>query len=403
MKGMNLRLKFGAIFYKKKRLFLSVLGIVIGVAAVVVMISVGEGAKEKVMREFETFSPDTLTVVAGKTRIRGGRAITVRRYTTLKMEDAEAVKKILGVVRVAPVYEGSVTVEYERETITCTLVGSTPEIFKIRRFSLLEGRIFTQREAYRNGKVAVIGYRVWKELFKDEDPIGKRIRIRKLPFVVVGLMKKMGTDASGRDLDSQVIIPISSATNRVFNVDYISAIFVQTAGEAFLNDVSTNIERILMERHEIRNPQDKDFSIVRAEEILKGKAQSAMIFSVFIVSIAAISLLVGAFGVMAVMILSVKERRKEIGLRKALGATKKDIVLQFLGESMAITMFGGFLGVVAGFLLSLLVCALAKYPFVNPAKPSAVAFAVTFFFGVVSGVYPALKASQIDPIATLRD
>ena len=403
MRGLKFRLSYGALFHKKRRLLLSVLGIVIGMASIVVMIAVGEGSKAKVMREFETFSPDTITVISGRVRIRGGRPITTERYKTLKLRDAKALEKVFGVVRVAPVFEGAVTVEYGRESMTATVVGSTPSIFSIRRYRLRRGRVFSSREAWHNGKVAVIGYKVWKELFNFSDPIGQRIRIRKLPFLVVGLMEKMGTDASGRDLDSQVIVPVTSAMNRLFNADYLTSIYVQTMGERYLDVVSRNIDRILHRLHGISKAKPKDYSILKAEEILKNKRRSAMIFSAFIVSIAFISILVGSFGVMAVMILSVKERRREIGIRKAFGATNRSIALQFLRESIFVSSVGGILGLASGVVISIVVSMFAGYPLKLPLVSSAAALLLTIFIGGLSGLYPALRAAKVNPIETLRD
>ncbi len=401
MNKYELKLRYGALFYKKKRFLLSVLGIVIGVAAFFVMVSIGEGAKKKLLKEFETFSPDTITVVAGKTRIRGGRPIQVETATTLKVADAKALERLFGVLRVAPVYENTAVVEYGSEATTAMVVGSTPAMFEIRRFKLKSGRIFTDYEAWHNAKVAVIGSKVSEELFGSVNPVGLTIRVRKLPFKVIGVMEQMGTDASGRDLDNQVIIPISSATNRVFNVDYISSIFVQTMGEGYLDAVARSIDDVMKKRHVIVGNKERDYSIIKAEEILKYKKRSTMIFSALIVSISVISLLVGSFGVMAVMMLSVKERQREIGIRKAFGATKRAIILQFLEESALITSVGGIMGMALGALVSAVVSAISRYPYVLPVKPALLSAVITLFFGVVSGVYPAKKAADVDPIDTL--
>ncbi len=405
MKGswLEYRLLYGAVFHKKVRLFLSVLGIIIGVASLVVMVSVGEGAKKKVLREFETFGSDTIVVMAGKAVVRGGRAIQMELATTLKLEDARPLKRLYGVKRVAPVYDNTVVVEYGRNAASTVAVGTTPAFSKIRRYRLWEGRFFTREEAWKNAKKVVIGWKVKEELFPREDPLGKTIRIRKLPFKVVGVMEKMGTDASGKDQDDQVIVPITSAMNRLFNVDYIKSIFVQVESEGLIDAVARMIDDVMKKRHLILNGKERDYSIVKAEEILKYKKKSAVMFSGLIASISVISLLVGSFGVMAAMMLAVKERKREIGIRKAFGATRGRILFHFLVESLFITLVGGVLGIALGILISLLAIILAHYPFVLPVKPAVIAIVVTVVFGVFSGLYPAKKAADVDPIASIRD
>ncbi len=403
MKKVKFKLLFGAIFSKKIRLFLSILGIIIGVAALVVMVSVGEGAKLKVLKEFKTFGSDTVVVMAGKARIRAGRPVQLQVSTTLKLEDAEAAKRLFGVIRVAPVYDGTTVVEYETESAFTSVVGTTPQFLKIRRFELSEGRVFTEKEAFHNAKVVIIGQKVKENLFGDENPLGKRIRISKIPFKVIGVLEKIGVDASGKDQDDQVIIPISSCMNRLFNVDYIKSIFVQVSDEKLLEEVVKALDTLLKKKHNIRKNKAKDYTILKAEEILKYKKRTASIFSALIASISIISLLVGAFGVMAVMILSVKERNKEIGLRKALGATKRDILLQFMLEALFITSFGGTFGMLIGYLFVLIFTVFTKYPLVLPIKSAFIAFVITVIFGVFSGIYPAKKAADIDPIYSLRD
>ena len=395
------KLLYGAVFAKKKRLFLSVLGIVIGVASFVVMVSVGNGTKRKVLKEFRTFGSDTVVVVAGKATVRGGRPVQLEITTTLKLPDAKVLKRLFGVKTVAPVYDNSVIAEYRKNTTDTQLVGTTPEFFKIRRFSLVYGRFFTGEESLSNAKVAVIGWKIKRELFPTENPIGKTIKIRKLPFKIIGVLEKIGTDASGRDQDDQIIVPISSAMNRLFNVDYIKSIFVQVESETLLDIVCKEIDEVLRKRHMIFGNRERDYSILKAEEILKYKRRSTMIFSALIASISIISLIVGSFGVMAVMMLSVKERTKEIGIRKAIGATKKDILLNFLLESSIITSFGGFFGIVLGSVFSFIIARIAHYPFIFSVKLSLIAFFISVIFGVFAGVYPAKKASDVDPAEIL--
>ena len=401
MKVSKHRLLWGGLFYKKLRLFLSLLGIIIGVAALIVMNSFGESAQVKTLKEISTFGPDVLLVVAGSVQVHGGRAIQTELATTLKPSDAKALRAIDGIKYISPVFNGLGIVRNEKNTYVTTITGVNPEYLKIRRFPLEEGRNFLNSEIQSYEKVAILGYKVKKELFGDEDPIGKHIYVNKLPFKVIGVLGPIGIDASGEDQDDQILVPYTVAMSALYNVDYIKSIYIRVSDIHLIPFIVKRIDQILLKRHHVTE-KDKDFSIVKAEDILEAKTRTTKIFASLVGSISVLCLLVGALGVTAIMTLSVNERKKEIGIRKALGAKERDLVYQFLMESIFITVVGGVIGIFLGLGISFVLLPVLHYPIVMPWLPIVISVGLTIIFGLIAGIYPAYKAAKVDPIILLR-
>ena len=396
------RTALGAILAQKRRSLLATTGVVIGVCALMVMISVGEGAKRKVLKEFESMGRNLVVVSAGKVSIRGGRLIQRETATTLTREDAHAIEeRVSGVVAVAPVYDGFTLVERGRVVIRTRITGTTPRYPEIRNFYPSLGRFFTWEELKGRMRVAVLGHDVARRLFVALNPVGQEVRIRRIPFKVVGVMEQKGVDASGEDQDDQILIPITTATIRVFHVTYVNAILLEAQTEEAISRVARGITLLLRERHRLEGRSD-DFTVSPMEEVMKQKAQAASIFAVLVAAVAAVSLVVGAIGVLAVMLLSVRERVQEIGIRRAVGATRRSVLFQFLLESLVLSAVGGGVGVFLGTLFSLVIALLAKWQLILPFKGAAVGVAVSVITGILSGLYPAYKASRIHPIQALR-
>lgn len=395
------RLLWGGLFYKKLRLLLSIIGIIIGVSSLLLMNSFGESAKIKTLKEIETFGPEVMMVVAGSVRVHGGRAIQTEITTTLKPDDAEALRKIKGINYLSPVFNGDAIVRYLGNNLTTIINGVNEEYTLIRKFPLAEGRNFLKDEVIGYKKVAVLGYKVKNQLFGDESPVGKIILINKLPFRVIGVLAPIGIDASNADQDDQILIPWTVALSALYNVDYIRSIYLSTENLEEIPLIEKQINEILLKRHKV-SERNKDFQIVKAEDILEVKTQTTKLFSSLIKSISVLCLLVGALGVTAIMTLSVNERKKEIGIRKALGAEDRDILLQFLTESVFITLLGGIIGILIGMVGSLIFLPLFKYPLVFPWSPILVSTFLTIIFGIIAGIYPAYKATKIDPVVLLR-
>ncbi len=392
----------GALTAQKRRSLLATTGVVIGVCALMVMISVGEGAKMKVLREFESMGKNLILVAAGKVSIRGGRIIQKETATTLTQDDARAIKeRVAGVVAVAPVYDHFAIVERGRVVMRTRITGTTPPYTGIRNFYPALGRFFNWEEVRGRMRVAVLGASVARQLFGALDPLGQEIRIRRVPFKVIGVMESKGVDASGEDQDDQILIPITTAVIRVFHVTYVNTILVQARTEAAIPRVCQEIRHLLRARHRLGQRPD-DFSVNAMEEVMKEKAKAASIFAVLVAAVAAVSLVVGAIGVLAVMLLSVRERVQEIGIRRAVGATRRAILFQFLVESMVLSLAGGGVGVFLGTFFSVIIALLAKWQLILPFKGATVGVVVSVATGVLSGFYPAFKASRIHPIQALR-
>lgn len=398
---LKYKLLFGGIFYKKLRLILSVIGIIIGVASLLLMNAFGEAAKIKTIKEIETFGPEVMMVVAGSVRVHGGRAIQTEIATTLKPDDAEALRKITGVRYISPVFNGDGILRYSGKVLTTVVNGVNEEYIPLRKFPLAEGRNFLKDEIIGYKKVAILGQKIKTQLFENEDPVGKIILLNRLPFRVVGVLAPIGIDASNADQDDQILIPYTVALSAVYNVDYIRSIYLSLENTNQISFVEKQINELLLKRHKV-GEKNKDFEVIKAEDILKTKTQTTELFSILVKSISVLCLLVGAIGVTAIMTLAVNERKKEIGIRKALGAENKIILLQFLIESVLITLSGGMIGILIGILGALILLPLFKYPLVFPWIPIFFSSFLTIFFGIVAGIYPAYRATKIEPIILLR-
>ncbi|MCS7279064.1 MAG: ABC transporter permease [Thermodesulfobacteriaceae bacterium] len=398
---LKYRLLFGGLFYKKLRLILSVIGIIIGVTSLLLMNAFGEAAKIKTIKEIETFGPEVMMVVAGSVRVHGGRAIQTEITTTLKPDDAEALRKIAAVRYISPVFNGDGILRYSGKVLTTIVNGVNEEYIPLRKFPLAEGRNFLKDEIIGYKKVAILGQKIKTQLFENEDPVGKIILLNRLPFRVVGVLAPIGIDASNADQDDQILIPYTVALSAVYNVDYIRSIYLSLESITQISLAEKQINELLIRRHKV-GEKNKDFEIVKAEDILKTKTQTTELFSILVKSISILCLLVGALGVTAIMTLAVNERKKEIGIRKALGAENKIILLQFLVESVLITLSGGIIGILIGILGALILLPLFKYPLVFPWIPIFSSSLLTIFFGIVAGIYPAYRATKIEPIILLR-
>jgi putative ABC transport system permease protein len=398
----NLLLSWELLTSHRLRTLLSVLGVVIGVAAVVLTVSAGRGAERDILERVRQMGTNLIVVNAGQTRLIAGRQRQMATVTTLAPEDAEAIaSNCPSVVQAAAAAEKKLSVRWESETTSTTVLGVDADALAIRNVQIAEGRTFDDQEARGRQRVAVLGPTVVHNLFGDAKPIGLRIRINRIPFEVIGVTEPKGVDAGGVDQDDLVYVPLPTAMRRLLNVAHVNRIFVQARSSDLLIQAEDEIRQVLRKRHRLDGKPD-DFTIQNQATLLETEQATAESMTLLIGGVAAISLLVGGVGILAVMLMSVRERTPEIGLRRAVGATQTDIRTQFLVESGLLSGAGGLVGLAVGVAVALIVAELGYWSVVISWPSVIMAFGFSVGLGVLFGSYPAHRAAQLDPITALR-
>lgn len=387
----------------KVRTTLSLSGIIIGICAVIIMVSIGKGTEEAIVSQITRMGSNLLVVNAGKVKIIAGRARQTKLVTTLKTKDAQSIiAKSFSVNYAVPAQAKKLQVKYGNLTTRTNIVGTHADILKVRNYSLSGGRFFDKDENNGRRRVAVLGQTVVENIFDHDDPVGRMIRIGRVPFEVVGVLAPKGLDINGTDQDNQIIIPLKTALRRLFNLDYINAVYVQAKDNHSMDQAESEIRDALREAHHLRKGRPDDFTIRNQASVLKAQRESSRTFTFLISSIAAVSLLVGGIGILAVMLISIRERIKEIGIRMAVGAKKSDILLQFLAESLLLSIGGGVIGIILGITVAVILTFFADWQFVLSLNVVVMSFLSTVIMGICFGVYPAKKAASLDPIKALQ-
>ena len=399
----NIEISKKILLERKVRTLLSLSGIIVGVCAVIVMVALGKGTEAKVTSQITKMGSNLLLVSAGQVKIIAGRARQAKIVTTLELSDADSIAEGVSSLKyIASAQVKKLQVKYGNLSTKTNIVGTTSNIVEIQNHSLSEGRFFDEDEDKGLRRVTVIGKTVVENIFGQQDPLGEIIYIGKVPFEIIGVLSPKGLDLYGADQDDQIFIPVKTALRRLFNLSYINTIYVKVKDGASMEEAAEEISVVLRERHHIREGKDNDFTILNQTAILEAQQESSRTFTLLIGSIAALSLLVGGIGVLAVMLISIRERIKEIGIRRAVGAKRRDILIQFLSEALLLSIGGGMLGIVLGVVASILTAIFAKLPLIIPMNAVAASFLATFIIGVFFGVYPARKASLLDPIKALQ-
>jgi len=384
------------------RSILTMLGIIIGVGAVIAMVAVGQGAKAQIETQIASIGSNLLMVFPGSTT-QGGVHAGSGSVTTLTADDAEAIQKELSSVRLAaPSLRNVAQVVSANQNWSTAVTGSTPDYFVVRDWSFESGGSFTQSDYDGATKVAVIGKTVATNLFGSQDPVGQIIRIQNVPFKVVGLLSPKGQSAMGQDQDDTVIIPLSSLQKRIMGVTYVQAIMVSANSPEETITAEGEIQRLLHQRHHIPPGQDDDFTVRNMTDIAAAAEASSQIMTLLLGSIASVSLIVGGIGIMNIMLVSVTERTREIGIRMAVGARSRDILLQFLVEAVVLSLAGGVLGVMLGVASSRIISAFVHWPTIISLSSILLASFFSIAIGVFFGLYPARRAASLDPIEALR-
>lgn len=393
---------WASLIANKMRSLLTMLGIIIGVAAVIALVSIGFGVRQQIQDSISSLGSNLLMVYPGAPRTPGVRP-TAASQKTLKVKDYETLKKLNDVDMISPVAgSSSYVIVYTNKNWTTTVNGINSDFQYINNWTMKSGRFITDAQVERRERVAVIGSTVAKNLFGDENPVGKDIRIKNDPFKVVGVLDTKGSGSFGNDQDDIVFIPYTTAMERVRGVDYLSMIYIKAKDGADLNRVQSDIENIMRVRHKIKNPELDDFNVRNMATIMETVNETTGTMTLFLGAVAAISLLVGGIGIMNIMLVSVTERTREIGVRKALGATYRVIVMQFLIEAVVMSLIGGAIGVVFGIGASKLISAATSMKTVISMGPILLSFGFSMAIGLIFGIYPARKAAKLNPIDALH-
>ncbi|MBI5575838.1 MAG: ABC transporter permease [Deltaproteobacteria bacterium] len=387
------------------RSVLTMLGMIIGVAAVIAMVAIGAGANERISAQIASIGSNLIMILPGSTT-SGGLRSGFGGVPTLTMADAKAIgKELPAVARAGPTIRNTAPVVYGNQNWSTIIQGVTPEYFQIREWMAENGRFFTEAEVESASKVAVLGQTVAVNLFGEENPIGKIVRIKRIPFTVVGILERKGQSPQGQDQDDVVAVPITTSQKKLFGTTHIGmvgVILVQAAGPDSVKEAEKQVSDLLRQRHRIGPAQDPDFSIRNLSEMLAVAEASTRVMSLLLGAIASVSLLVGGIGIMNIMLVSVTERTREIGIRMAVGARERDILLQFLIEALVLAVTGGTIGILLGITGSSLISRFAGWSTLISGGAILLAFGFSAAVGVFFGFYPARKASRMDPIEALR-
>jgi putative ABC transport system permease protein len=402
---MTMRIAFKALGRNKMRSGLTMLGIIIGVSAVIAMIAIGSGAKVRIQEQIASMGSNLLIVLSGSAT-SGGFRWGSGSVPTLTVEDAKAIASELSAVKYsAPVLQGVTQVVSGNQNWSTITYGSTPEALLIRDWPVIKGRSLTQPDVDGAAKVCLLGQTVVDNLFGEMDPIGQVVRIKKFPFTVVGVLSGKGQTTWGQDQDDVVYVPLTTGQRLLFGQQFpgmVRSISVQATGPDTMKLAEEQITQLLRQRHRIRANQDNDFSVRNLTEAMSAAEESAKVMSILLGAIASISLLVGGIGIMNIMLVSVTERTREIGIRMAVGARGRDILWQFLVEALVLSLIGGIIGILLGVGASKLISQMFKWPTLISINALLLSFSFAGGVGIFFGFYPARKAANLDPIEALR-
>ena len=397
-----IRVALRALARNKMRTILTMLGIIIGVGAVICTVAIGEGASEQVQQQIQSLGTNMVMVFAGSVNSNGVR-MGSQATKTLTADDAYAIlAHVPNVAAVSPIAFASVQVVNGNQNWYTRAYGASPEYTQIRNWPVVQGSSFSQRDVDVAANVCVIGHTIVTEIFGDEDPVGKVIRVKSLPFRVLGVLETKGQSPTGEDQDDVMIMPYTTVEKKISGNYWLQLIMVSATSQQVMQQVEDGISALLRQRHHLRTDEDNDFIIRSPNEFAQAAAASSLVMTILLGAIASISLLVGGIGIMNIMLVSVTERTREIGVRMAVGATEEDVQRQFLSEAVVLSSLGGIVGILLGVIGSAIISRILGWS--TFVSPSSVVIAAMFSAGVgiFFGYYPARKAARLDPIEALR-
>lgn len=392
---------WASLIANKMRSILTMLGIIIGVAAVIALVSIGNGVKQDIQSSISSLGSNLLMVMPGAPRTPGVRP-SQGSMKSLKVSDYQAISKLDGVKAASPYTANSYVTIYQSKNWTTTVSGVSSNFQDVNNWTMAEGRFISSKNVENRERVAVVGQTVVKNLFAGEDPVGKEIRVKNIPFRVIGVLNSKGNGTMGNDQDDVIFIPYTTAMERVEGVDYLRMVYVVASDDNGIDRLQSDIENLLRVRHSIKDTNLDDFNIQNMKSIMETMEQTTGTLTLFLGAVAAISLVVGGIGIMNIMLVSVTERTREIGIRKALGATYFVIVTQFLIEAVVISLMGGLIGIALGIGASKLIGLASGMSTVISVPTIVLSFAFSMAIGLVFGIYPARKAAKLNPIDALH-
>jgi putative ABC transport system permease protein len=402
-----LRVAMRALAVNKLRSLLTMLGIIIGVAAVIVMIAVGGGAQKRVEEQIQSLGSNLLLILSGA-RTQGGVRLGVGSNYTLSQDDAIAINREIPEAIAAPALRGGAQVIWGNTNWATQIYGTTNEYLEVRQWALADGRAFEAGEMTGAGKVCIVGQSVVRQLFADADPIGQVIRIKRVPFTVIGVLENKGQSMMGTDQDDIIVVPIGTARGRVLGSAHlakqraVSTIWVKVAEGLDTKVVEEQVRSLLRQRHRLQPEAEDDFSLRNLAEVMAAQEASSRVLALLLAAVASVSLVVGGIGIMNIMLVSVTERTREIGLRMAVGARTRDILGQFLVEAVTLSLLGGLVGIAIGVTAAVAIAQFAGWRIVLAPESVMLAVAFAFAIGVFFGFYPARKAARLNPVEALR-
>jgi putative ABC transport system permease protein len=397
------RIAFKALRRNKIRSALTALGVIIGVASVIAMIALSSGARAAIDAQIQSTGTNVVYVSAGSFARMGSVRGGIGSVQTLTLEDAQAIKEqVAAVGKLTPVVRGRSQVIAANENWATSIEGGNEDYLSVRNWPLASGDNITPRDVLVAEKVCLLGDTVVQNLFLGQDPVGQIIRIKSLPFRVVGVLTPKGQGQWGQDQDDIIVAPYTTIQKKLLGITYINQIMVSATRPDTVEEAAREITRLLRQRHRISNPDEDDFAVRTVEEMAQTRVQLAQTMTGLLMSVASVSLLVGGIGIMNIMLVSVTERTKEIGLRMAVGARTRDILRQFLTEAVSLSALGGIVGIVLGVGVSQGLTQVLGWPTLITSSSIAIAFAFAAAVGIFFGYYPARKAATLDPIDALR-
>jgi putative ABC transport system permease protein len=399
------KISFRALRVNKMRSALTMLGIIIGVGAVIAMLAVGTGASKQIEQQISSMGSNLLMVVPGATS-SGGVRMGAGTQSTLTTGDADAILKELPAVSdAAPVLSGVAQIVYGNQNWSTGVTGTTPGMLTVRDWKLSAGRAFTEQDVKSATKVCLLGQTIVDNLFGGLEPVGQIVRIKKIPFTVIGILEAKGQDPGGHDQDDAIYVPVTTAQKKLFGTTIpgmVRMIMVKAKDTEALASAESQITDLLKQRHRIAPKQENDFTVRNLTQMMQAAEQSANVMGILLGAIASVSLIVGGIGIMNIMLVSVTERTREIGIRMAVGAQTWDIRFQFIIEAVTLSLIGGVAGIAAGITTSQILAMTAGWPITVSPLSIILAFSFSGIVGIFFGFYPAYKASLLNPIDALR-